>query len=520
MSITREFCIKYAAKSAKLDPKDVEVRRARVITEIGGLIDKKKPLTIDNINDIFTPKVLNGAVDSIDKHFFDNDLKSMFEIKKKRCCFSICMENECMKLKGSIIAGNCKIDSKGITINLSTKVLHDAFKTERKNRVVGKVPCTDILSCLLLILEHELVHALMKCDCPYSDFNDPDDKLGSPVEKLKVDVASGHSSTFMAILNNRFNHRDFYVSIFGENFGKEDFKVGDIIAVRKRVDFPNFKTGKKFTRFKSVEVASVSSSGVRVALTDAGIIRTLYGRELYDPVKHKRVDLGLVPFENVVNKVESVHAKPKLPVKPSSPKPVVKTEPKKNTVKKPLCNKRNPAPPCPEGMVVKKRPNGEECCYKLTGKPVVKSKKVSPVAKPVAKPVSPPKPVAKPVAKPAPKPVSPPKPEAKDLRTLEPSFDFVAKPVNVTAINSELDYKKLNTETKKYIDSLPRYKLNKKVDLNQSGIFSEDKPTHLILKVGFKYLLVDTSGSSYVRYATKILHIPTPSKGFSDLYSK
>ena len=82
MSITREFCIKYAAKSAKLDPKDVEVRRARVITDIQGLIDKKKPITISNINDIFTPKVLNGAVDSIDNHFFDNDLKSMFEIKK------------------------------------------------------------------------------------------------------------------------------------------------------------------------------------------------------------------------------------------------------------------------------------------------------------------------------------------------------------------------------------------------------------------------------------------------------
>ena len=502
MSMTREFCIKYAAKSAKLDPKDVEVRRARVITEIGGLIDKKKPITIDNINDIFTPKVLNGAVDSIDKLFFDNDLKSMFESKKKRCCFSICMENECMKLKGSIIAGNCKIDSKGITINLSTNVLHDAFKTERKNRVVGKVPCTDILSCLLLILEHELVHALMKCDCPYSDFNDPDDKLGSPVEKLKIDVASGHSSTFMAILNNRFNHRDFYVSIFGDKFDKEDFKVGDIIGVRKKADFPNFKTGKKFAKFKSVEVASVSSSGVRVTLTDAGVIRGLYGRELYDPVKHKRVDLGVIPFENVVNKVESVHAKSKSPVKPASPKPVVKTEPKKNTVKKPLCNKRNPAPPCPEGMVVKKRPNGEECCYKSTGKPVVKSKKVSPVAKPVVKPVS------------------PSKSDAKDLRTLEPSFDFVAKPVNLAAVESELDYKKLKPESKKYIDSLPRYKLNKKVDLNQSGIFSGDKPTHLILKVGVKYLLVDTSGSSYVRYATKIIGIPTPSKGFSDLYSK
>ena len=178
---------KYAAKSAKLDPKDVETRRARVLTELQGLLDKKKPLTIDNINEVITSKVLNTAVDLIDKHFFDNDLKSMFESKKKRCCFSICMENECMILKGTKIAGNCKFNREkgGITIFISTKVLQDSFKTERKKRVVGKVPCSDILSCLLLILEHELVHALIKCDCPYSEFDDPGDKLGSP-EKLKL----------------------------------------------------------------------------------------------------------------------------------------------------------------------------------------------------------------------------------------------------------------------------------------------------------------------------------------------
>ena len=39
-------------------------------------------------------------------------------------------------------------------------------------------------------------------------------------------------------------------------------------------------------------------------------------------------------------------------------------------------------------------------------------------------------------------------------------------------------------------------------------------PNHIILKAGVKYLLVDTQGRSYVRYATKILNIPTPSKGF------
>jgi hypothetical protein len=505
---TREFCKKFAAKSAKLDPKDVEIRRARVITEIQSLLDDTKPLTIDNINEVMAPKVLNGAVDSIDKHFFENNLKSMFESKKKRCCFSICMENECMILKGTKIAGNCKIDSKGITINLSTKVLQESFKTERKKREVGKVPCTDILSCLLLILEHELVHALIQCDCPYSKFDDRGDKLGSPVEKLKIDVATSHSSTFMAILNNRFNHKDFYVNILGGKFDKEDFKVGDIIGVRKRADFPNFKTGKKFAKFKSVEVTGVSSSGVKVTLTDKGVIRGLFGGELYNPVKHMRVDLGLIPFENVVNKLEPIHDKqtvtdkPKSPVKKASPpkpvsrpisRPVVKPEPKKNTVKKPACNKRNPAPPCPEGMIIKKRPNGEECCYKSA----VKTKKVSPVPKPVAKPASPPK---------------------LELKNLEPSFDFVSKPHSVEVIDSELNYKQLKPETRKYIDLLPRLKLNKKTALNTSDLFPTIVPNHLILKVGVKYLLVDTQGSSYVRYATKILNIPTPSKGFVNIF--
>ena len=74
--------------SAKLDPKDVETRRARVLTELQGPLDKKKLLTVDNINEVITLIVLNAAVDLIDKHFFDNDLKSVFESKKKRCCFS------------------------------------------------------------------------------------------------------------------------------------------------------------------------------------------------------------------------------------------------------------------------------------------------------------------------------------------------------------------------------------------------------------------------------------------------
>jgi hypothetical protein len=61
-------------------------------------------------------------------------------------------------------------------------------------------------------------------------------------------------------------------------------------------------------------------------------------------------------------------------------------------------------------------------------------------------------------------------------------------------------------------------KLNKKKLLNTSDLFPKTVPNHLILKVGVKYLLVDRSGSNYVRYATKILNIPTPSKGFENVY--
>jgi len=511
MISTREFCKKYAAKSAKLDYKDVDARRAKVMAPLREIAEKSEPLTIKNINKFFSTRILNTAVDLIDEHFFDSEIKDMFE--RNKCCFTVCMENRC-----TLTGGKCWTKGKKITIKLSSKVFQNAFKKARKNRAVGRVPCDDILSCLVLILEHELVHALISCDCRLSGYYEvPQEKLGSPVMKLQSNARSGHSKTFMAILNNRFGHREFRHTVFGEsNYKEGDIKVGDIIGVRQKADFPNFKTGKKYARFNSVEVTKVSLLGVRVRILATPLIKSLYGK-LYDPIKHKEIDLGVVPYENVLSKnepqtwdapkpvadpVKKPVADPvKKPVADPVKKPVadpVKKPVAKNTLKKPLCNKRNPTPPCPEGMVIKKRPNGEECCYKSTGKPVVKSKKVSPVVKPV----------------------SPSKPVEKDLRTLEPSFDFVAKPVNVVAINSELDYKKLKPESKRYIDSLPRYKLNKKVDLNQTGIFSGDKPTHFILKVGFKYLLVDTSGSSYVRYATKILHIPTPSKGFSDLYSK
>ena len=218
MISTREFCKKYAAKSAKLDSKDVDARRAKVMDPLREIAEKSEPLTIKNINKFFSTRILNTAVDLIDEHFFDNEIKDMFE--RNKCCFTVCMENRC-----TLTGGKCWTKGKKITIKLSSKVFQNAFKKARKNRAVGRVPCDDILSCLVLILEHELVHALISCDCRLSGYYEvPQEKLGSPVMKLQSNARSGHSKTFMAILNNRFGHREFRHTVFGES----NYKEGDI----------------------------------------------------------------------------------------------------------------------------------------------------------------------------------------------------------------------------------------------------------------------------------------------------
>ena len=56
---------------------------------------------------------------------------------------------------------------------------------------------------------------------------------------------------------------------------------------------------------------------------------------------------------------KTVKAKPK--AKSSPPKTKAKSPSFKKTAK---CNKRNPDPPCPSGMVERARPNGAICCYK------------------------------------------------------------------------------------------------------------------------------------------------------------
>ena len=153
------------------------------------------------------------------------------------------------------------------------------------------------------------------------------------------------------------------------------------------------------------------------------------------------------------------------------------------------CTKRNPAPPCGEGMVEKKRPNGSICCYKGTKKVEVKPK-----AKPQIK-------------------------RTLDFRYISDKLDFISKPDTIKDLESG-NYDKLETSAKKYIDKLPRLNWNKDYSLGRRETFKESDPEHFVLSVNDEYILVDRQGFDHVRYAVVIRNLPGSGKKMKDVFKE
>ena len=194
-------------------------------------------------------------------------------------------------------------------------------------------------------------------------------------------------------------------------------------------------------------------------------------------------------------------------VKAGTPaKKTIKVKREKSSVsdketKKNDCTKRNPAPPCAEGMVEKKRPNGSICCYKGTKKATV----VKPAAKPQVKPEVKPK-----VKSDSSRPV--------DLRDIDNNeLEFLSKPYSLKDL-AVGNYDKLVPSAKKYIDKLKRFNWNKDYNLGRREVFNESLPQHLVLKVSDEFILVDTQGFDHVRYAVRIKNLPNPEKGIKDIF--
>ena len=140
-----------------------------------------------------------------DKYFFGNIFTRLSHTHG--CEFVICWNNKCTKTAGFCKPDNntCKIN----TIELGSEVFIRAIKamTQRNETELdnGGVKCGDLLKCLQLTFEHELVHALINCFCVKEAINPQ--AMGD--WKGKVNASDGHSKMFMSILNNTFGQTKF-----------------------------------------------------------------------------------------------------------------------------------------------------------------------------------------------------------------------------------------------------------------------------------------------------------------------
>merc|ERR1711871_1171825 len=163
-------------------------------------------------------------------------------LNENRCCIYFCMGDACGNTAGvcSYIKGVKPQDRIKLTVKMMPNVFIKSFKNvDIELRAVGNIACRDILTCFLLTLEHELVHAIIFCNCKEFDKTNK----GPGNWKGLTRPGNRHSKTFMSILNNRYGHKTFTHDLHtgvtveeleGEKFGSHNVKVGDIIVLNVR----------------------------------------------------------------------------------------------------------------------------------------------------------------------------------------------------------------------------------------------------------------------------------------------
>ena len=188
-----------------------------------------------------------------DKYFFNNKIKDW--ITENGCNIAICWADQCSKdIYGKTLS---PIRSKGgtqhIKIELNDKAFIEAVDKFLQNDDSAMewspgVECNDLISCIQLTFEHELIHGLMFCFCNNYQMKGGPGSWTGPTENK-----TGHSKTFMSILNNLFGHTNYTGSIGTDKTtikrvrksyetywkkhkeNKEKYNVGDTVTFKGKV---------------------------------------------------------------------------------------------------------------------------------------------------------------------------------------------------------------------------------------------------------------------------------------------
>ena len=250
------FCKDLAEQ--KLDDNDIGLFRNTIKETIEKRV--KVPITIANFAKILTPGIFSYMLELYDIYFFDNLLIKF--VKDNKCSITVCFGSRC-----SSVAGRCFIDlkKKCFSIELAPITFGKAFVNSVEHDT-GGITCVELLDCIMITFEHELVHALCGCFCE----NNCNVNTFYGEWECKNLSRNGHGKTFMSILNNTFGHTDYTHGLFGRSknsklsnqVSKSILKIGDMITFEGRL-----RTGNKLNKRVSIisaKLAKINRSKVEV----------------------------------------------------------------------------------------------------------------------------------------------------------------------------------------------------------------------------------------------------------------
>ena len=199
------FCKELATK--KISKKEQKLYRETIKQNV---IKKAtytgQPIVRSNFRTLLTPKLLMFMLGEYDKYFFDNKLFKL--IKQNGCTISICFQNVCTGIRNTKgVAGYCRFDNRNkcYSITLSADLFERDIKTDSTIRNNHGVLCKGIFECIMITFEHEVIHALIRCFCLEAGTKNS----GPGSWRGESSPSSGHSKTFMSIVNNLFGQTEY-----------------------------------------------------------------------------------------------------------------------------------------------------------------------------------------------------------------------------------------------------------------------------------------------------------------------
>ena len=224
-SLSGEDVCRYFAE-AKLPQEVINRLRSEVLTEMKNyLIKKGSVLGVTDYfvwNKVFSDYTLKHFMNEINKDFLQRAFKlidkkfldGIFEKNNIYINVDYQDDNPCFwgkRTKATTYPSPRSLVRASIYFNI--KIMADDLLIS-----IGKISSTgfpetnSLLSYLLVILEHEMVHALISVFCYRSMFVENTDCYGCWKNNTITCPKGGHNKIFMSILNNRFGHSNFCIN--------------------------------------------------------------------------------------------------------------------------------------------------------------------------------------------------------------------------------------------------------------------------------------------------------------------